>query len=119
MESHHTRKVPNGIPTGSTQIISTMRADSNLLQSHLNSELSLAGESCPFYLFLYHRDRMFQAASEFDWPEAVKVISGPEGASRILDTLSQHLAEKVEDPVSLSQPIRVRQTFLVSVDAQA
>ena len=91
-----------------TQIISTMRVDSRLLSSTLNQEMSILGSPTSFYMFLYHRDRMLQAARDFQWTEAIDAISGNQGACHLLDALMLHLNEKEWDVTSLPQPARVR-----------
>ena len=92
----------------STHIISTMRFDSRLLMSTSNQEMSISGDPTSFYMFLYHRDRMLQAARDFQWTEAVDAISGNQGAYYLHDALMLHLNEKARNLTSLPQPARVR-----------
>jgi 4-amino-4-deoxychorismate lyase len=82
------------------QIFSSLRFDTSLLQSSANTALS--NFACPFYMLPYHRDRMLEAATHFQWQEAIQRISGPQGL--------QHLLEKLEAAIDVksSTPLRVR-----------
>lgn len=95
------------VPQG-TLIISTMRVDVNLLRSLSNSELSVSGSDSPFFMFMYHRDRILRAAHELRWPSAMETVSGVEGARRLNDTLLLHFQEQGCDLFSLPKPFRVR-----------
>ena len=91
-----------------TQITSSMRIDRALVNSTVNLELSISADSAPFYLFLYHRDRMLRAAEEFGWTEAAEAISGLHGACYLLNSVTTHLKGKGWDAAAQLQPLKVR-----------
>jgi len=82
------------------QLFSSLRFDVLLLESSANS--ALCTFPSPFFMLLYHRDRMLEAANHFGWSVAAERINGPQGL--------QHLLQKLEasvDPKSRT-PLRVR-----------
>jgi 4-amino-4-deoxychorismate lyase len=86
--------------TTNFQLFSTLRFDVILLESSANSALSASPN--PFYMLLYHRNRMLEAAVHFGWSVAAECIRGPEGL--------QHLLRQLEAAIDIksSTPLRVR-----------
>jgi 4-amino-4-deoxychorismate lyase len=89
------------------QLFSSLRYDPILLKHppNLDSWDPPASAPSPFYMLPLHRDRILQAAEHFNWPLAVKAISGPEGFTRLLEKLNSEI-----DTTSTT-PLRVRVTL--------
>ena len=86
------------------QLFSSPRYDPLLVPLAVNTQ-NWDGDrpsGSPFYLLLYHRDRILQAAEHFGWNAVVSRISGPAGLS--------HLVAKLSEAVDMqsSKPLRIR-----------
>ncbi|KOS21687.1 hypothetical protein ESCO_002275 [Escovopsis weberi] len=46
-----------------------------------------------FYMLEYHRDRILRAATHFQWEQAIRSLSGPEGLSRLAASAEAALGE--------------------------
>jgi 4-amino-4-deoxychorismate lyase len=75
--------------------------------SHWDDDLK-NGSPSPFYMLPHHRDRILQAALHFGWTEAAAKISGHEGFTNLLNSLTTAI-----DTTS-PHPLRVR--VLLSYD---
>ncbi|PQE04816.1 aminodeoxychorismate lyase protein [Rutstroemia sp. NJR-2017a BBW] len=86
------------------QLFTSLRYDPILLQSPINTQSwPLPSPSpSPFYMLPYHRDRLLQAATHFNWPSAISSISGPSGFENLL----QHLTTTID--IQSSIPLRIR-----------
>lgn len=90
-------------------IFTSTRYDEILLDSKVNESLSFTYPS-PFYMLVYHRDRMLEAAHHFQWPKVVE---------RLLDgsTLEKDVTEEVntylKDNASGKGPLKVCPSFAV------
>ena len=92
--------------TGDFRILSSLRYDRTLLENNTtNAALSgLKGKPCPFYMLLYHRDRLLAAAEHFGWTEVVARLEGDDGLSRFYQDLIREVERTGLDrdpPISL------------------
>jgi 4-amino-4-deoxychorismate lyase len=68
------------------QLFSSLRYDPRLLTCPSNT--AITGFPSPFYMLLFHRDRMLSAATHFGWSTAASRLSGPTGLSYLLQTIN-------------------------------
>lgn len=94
------------------QLFSSLRYDPLLTPFSINTE-AWDGEIkffSPFYMLPYHRDRILQAAENFNWTAAANAICGPDGFTHLLKQLTESI--DTQSP----KPLRVR--VLMSKDGK-
>jgi branched-subunit amino acid aminotransferase/4-amino-4-deoxychorismate lyase len=95
-------------PNGDICIFTSLRYDPTLLASIENSrpELSFLSPS-PFYMLVYHRDRLMEAAQHFDFDQVVeKLADGRAVHETLLQEVKKHNEESGKD-----EPLKVRVQF--------
>ena len=89
------------------RIFTSLRYDALLLESAENAELSgYSGVSCPLYMLCYHRDRLIDAATNFDWTAVVSRLRGPNGLRWLQDEILRQL-DAGQHQADLSAPSKV------------
>lgn len=67
------------------RLFSSLRHDPVLLEA-VSRGFANAGwiqKTTPYYMLVYHRDRLVKAATHWGWPAAVNAVSGDEGLERL------------------------------------
>ena len=87
------------------QVITSIRYDINLKTSSQNSLFGIDGQSSPFYMLKWHRDRLVSAAQAFG--READSLTGAHGLRYFERTLCQHL-EKEQGGLDCEQSLKVR-----------
>lgn len=82
------------------QLFSSLRYDPILVSCGANTVLDKSAS--PFYMLPFHRDRILQAAEYFNWPSAIKELSGSGG----LEVFRRQLELAID--TTSNTPLRVR-----------
>ncbi len=97
-------------------IFSSLRYDT-LLSHEKESRLCFEDESpySPFYMLLYHRDRMMEAAKYFGWDAAVKKLADLESLVKMMVTKLEAYERERHDksiPLEALEEVRLLAKFL-------
>jgi hypothetical protein len=90
-------------------IISTIRYDPLLLTSSENSQITLNFVTpSPFYMLVYHRDRLAEAAQHFEIPSVVEQVAD---GKALHSTLLQHVRSHQASNNGQDEPLKLRILF--------
>ncbi|KAF2753328.1 hypothetical protein EJ05DRAFT_541866 [Pseudovirgaria hyperparasitica] len=90
------------------ELFTSLRYDSLLLQSDANNASTLSFTApTSFYMLVYHRDRMLEAARHFDWLEVALKLEDGKG----LEALLGHAVNENIQKTGNEGPFRVRVLF--------
>ncbi|RKF82558.1 Cysteine desulfurase, mitochondrial [Golovinomyces cichoracearum] len=92
------------------KIFTTLRYDS-LLNDHQSNSLLVSAtpslhQCSPFYMPLYHRDRLLQASRYFGWSKATEMIEGERGMVYFLSKLERVILKS--DLIDPQTPLRIK-----------
>ena len=107
------------------ELFSSLRYDSILIQSAQNRALSgLSGQPSPFYMLLYHRDRVLDAAIHFGWEKVIIRLEGTQGCARLHQDLLDEVAKscskgRPEEPLRVRSEIFANQVIIANVSSRS
>ncbi|KAF2842093.1 hypothetical protein M501DRAFT_927496 [Patellaria atrata CBS 101060] len=91
------------------ELFTSLRYDPLLLSSPENCSPSLSFQSpSPFYMLVYHRDRMLEAARHFDWQ---KVADRLQNGIELSNTLLRHVKEYQKKNEARDGPLKIKILF--------
>ncbi|KAF2503123.1 hypothetical protein BU16DRAFT_569050 [Lophium mytilinum] len=93
------------------ELFTSLRYDPSLLQSAENSSSDFSFSSpSPFYMLVYHRDRMLEAAQHFEWSDVAKKL---EDGPALADTLLEKVVE-YQKRTGTEGPLKIRILFSIT-----
>lgn len=84
-------------------IFTATRYDPILLDSEVNGSLSFSSPS-PFYMLVYHRDRMLEAARHFQWPKVIETLLDGKSFEQ---SVTKNIESYIQENDTGSAPLKV------------
>ncbi|KAF3910886.1 hypothetical protein ABW20_dc0107384 [Dactylellina cionopaga] len=112
--THHQSAIP-GPEDPDFQLFSSLQYCDELLAQEENTRLC-GGQPCPYYMLVYHRDRILQAARNFGWNDAIDALQAP-GCLDSIQSMCKVAVDNVERTAKDRDRIAVRLRVLLSKSA--